>query len=511
MWGCKVDLKHAYFHLELANALKSYVRMEIGTQLWEFQAACFGLNCLPYLWTQIMKVPLKRWRKRGFQVWVYLDDILLVAQNPKTLAKQVGILLQDLEEAGLQVNHNKSVLDPSQEIQHLGFMINFREGRLEIPVGKAKQIRKELGKLVTTSAMSCRKMAAILGTVRSFLTALPILRAFSDQMVGFVSQATQHGWAKKLLIPASLQKEVRDIKLLIEGWQGRRFQDRVPVRDLHSDSSDWAWGGLDSTSGRQVQEFWREDQILHINVKEIRAAVHTVQALAQPGEMVHLKVDNSVCWAYLRKGGGRLPHLNALVRPLFRWCQENEVQLKVSLVPSADMLADKLSRTAPDSGDYTLNRAVFRQVREKFATSCWPQVDCFASPGNRQLPKYISRWPHHGAWATDALQANLETLQDIYANPPWTLVAQWLQRLRENPHLRCLTVVPNWAGCSWWPQLVKLHCTSAPVILIQPRWGLFQNCLAEKMPPTRWPLLCVLLSGKFWRESKHRLRITHII
>ncbi len=44
-----------------------------------------------------------------------------------------------------------------------------------------------------------------------------------------------------------------------------------------------------------MQEFWRTEKSLHINVKEIKAAVHTVQALAKPGELVHLNVDNIVC------------------------------------------------------------------------------------------------------------------------------------------------------------------------------------------------------------------------
>ena len=66
-------------------------------------------------------------------------------------------------------------------------------------------------------------------------------------------------------------------------------------------------GGLDVSSGSQVQEWWRSQGGLHINVKEMHAAALTVQALARPGEKVHLHVDNSVCHAYLKKGGGNSP------------------------------------------------------------------------------------------------------------------------------------------------------------------------------------------------------------
>ena len=303
MWGCKVDLKHAYFHLGVADKLKPFLRIQIGQEQWQFQAACFGLNCLPFLWSQVMKVPVKRWRSRGIQVWVYLDDILVVSQSKARLEKDMETVLKDLEESGLMLNHKKSQLVPSQVLPHLGFVINFKTGRLEIPQEKVRQVKKELGKLVTQSSMSCRKMAAILGTVRSFLTALPFLRAFTDQMVGFVNQAFTAGWNKALPIPMSLQEQVREVKQLIEGWQGRLFQGRCAVRNLHADSSDHAWGGVDLTSGQCVQEFWRSDRKLHINIKELSAAAHTVRSLAKPGEIVHLSVDNSVSWSYLRRGG----------------------------------------------------------------------------------------------------------------------------------------------------------------------------------------------------------------
>ena len=47
MWAAKIDLKDAYFHLELGNQLKRFMRLQVGDQIWEFQAACFGLNILP--------------------------------------------------------------------------------------------------------------------------------------------------------------------------------------------------------------------------------------------------------------------------------------------------------------------------------------------------------------------------------------------------------------------------------------------------------------------------------
>jgi hypothetical protein len=150
-------------------------------------------------------------------------------------------------------------------------------------------------------------MAAILGATRSFLMAMPFLRAFTDQLVQFVNQQEQLGWDRKIKIPSALQAQVREMGALMDQWKGRTFQGKTPVRELHSDSSQEAWAGVDVKTGHLVQEFWRDKRGLHINVKELEAAINTVQSLAKGGEHVLLKVENSVTFWYLTKGGGKSP------------------------------------------------------------------------------------------------------------------------------------------------------------------------------------------------------------
>ena len=150
-------------------------------------------------------------------------------------------------------------------------------------------------------------MAAILVATRSFLMAMPFLRAFPDQLVQFVNRQEQIGWDKKVQIPSALMAQVKEMGILMDQWKGRTFQGKPPVRELHSDSSQDAWAGVDVTAGTLVQEFWRDKSCLHINVNDLEAGINTVQSLARPKKHVLLKVDNSVTFWYLTKGGGRSP------------------------------------------------------------------------------------------------------------------------------------------------------------------------------------------------------------
>ena len=164
------------------------MNVQVEDKIFQFEAGCFGLSTLPQQFMTLMKVFLKNWRKQGIMTFVYLDDILVIAKSPKTLEKQTQKILEDLHHAGFVVNHKKSQLEPTQQVQYLGFHLNFEKGCLEVPAEKIKTVRREFGKLVTHKEMTPRKMSNILGVVRSFLVAIPHLRAFTDKMVQFVSQ-----------------------------------------------------------------------------------------------------------------------------------------------------------------------------------------------------------------------------------------------------------------------------------------------------------------------------------
>ena len=75
-------------------------------------------------------------------VFIYLDDIVIFGKNPDALGRYLDLALRDLHQAGMQINAEKSVLQPVQELHHLGFTINLKEGYLSIPTEKLRSIRQ---------------------------------------------------------------------------------------------------------------------------------------------------------------------------------------------------------------------------------------------------------------------------------------------------------------------------------------------------------------------------------
>ena len=91
---------------------------------------------------------------------------------------------------------------------------------------------------------------------------------------------------------------------MLQEWKGRQFQGKCSVRHLHSDSSSHGWAGVDLKNGGAVQEFWRDQQGLHINVKELMAAIHTVKSLARPERNSHPFSGQQCDLLLLAEGGG---------------------------------------------------------------------------------------------------------------------------------------------------------------------------------------------------------------
>ena len=103
---------------------------------------------------------------------------------------------------------------------------------------------------------------------------------------------------------------------------------KVGIRDLKKylePGLTWAWGGVDSTQQSFIQEYWRGEHTLHINAKELKAAVQTIKSFAQKEESILLNIDNQVALSYLRKWGGKKDYLNKIMLELLDWSFERNI------------------------------------------------------------------------------------------------------------------------------------------------------------------------------------------
>ena len=75
----------------------------------------------------------------GIRILIYMDDMLLMANSKKSIQEHTYATLFLLENLRFIINHKNSILDPSQEMEFLGMMINSQMMELKLPGEKIKK------------------------------------------------------------------------------------------------------------------------------------------------------------------------------------------------------------------------------------------------------------------------------------------------------------------------------------------------------------------------------------
>ncbi len=113
-WFCSLDLKDAYFHIQIAPHHRRFLRFAFEGVAYQYTVLPFGLSLAPRTFTKCMDAALSPLR----QEW------LILAQSEVELLSHRTLILSHLERLGLRVNFAKSALSPSQRISFLGTVLD---------------------------------------------------------------------------------------------------------------------------------------------------------------------------------------------------------------------------------------------------------------------------------------------------------------------------------------------------------------------------------------------------
>jgi hypothetical protein len=126
-----------------------------------------------------------------------------------------------------------------------------------------------------------------------------------------------------------------------------------------------------------------------------------------------------------------------LVRRLRLVIVPSWVSRELGWIPAADFLSRVVGRR--QQAEWSIPRDVFEDTVRAFRVE--PQLDLFASAGNRRRPRYCSRYPERASEG-DALSRPWPR-GDVYGFPPFALLGRALQHWRHtSPQSRFLLVAP---------------------------------------------------------------------
>ena len=238
---------------------RRYLRFTMGGVPYQFRVLCFGLTTALQVFTRLMAPISAILHRYGIRILRYLDDWLILAKSRTTCIQARDRLLHLCEELGLQVNHGKSSLVPSQDMTYLGMQI------LSVWfIAKPTETR----------------VVNLLNIIEEFLSSPSPPAALWRRLLGHLSSLTllvKGGMLRMRSLQLRLRSKwnFRDDYLRIPWdplcqedllWWSRAIQQRegvdlsLPVPDLsfYSDASDVGWGAI--IGEQQVSGVWTPSQ-----------------------------------------------------------------------------------------------------------------------------------------------------------------------------------------------------------------------------------------------------------
>ena len=120
-WAASLDLQDAYLQIPIHTSHRKFLRFPCDKSIYQFRALPFGLSTAPWLFTKVMDEVKKMLHKRGIQVYMYLDDWLVVADSERQCATHIATVRQLCLHLGLVVNDKKSTVHSDARFCLSGF------------------------------------------------------------------------------------------------------------------------------------------------------------------------------------------------------------------------------------------------------------------------------------------------------------------------------------------------------------------------------------------------------
>jgi hypothetical protein len=492
-----VDLTDAFLHILIHRQFRRYLRFHWEGTTFQFRTTPFGLSVVPWLFTRITK-PILQWaRQKGIRISAYLDDWILIANSKEQAQTQTTALLQTLNSLGWLINYQKSQLNPSQVLDHLGFQLDSQSMTIRLPGSKIRDLRRSIREVLKNSTTQTpRRIHSLTMRIKAATLAIFPANLHTQALMYFKNNVVKNvrDWDKTYPLPQACLTELRWWLSNLSQWNGRSLLPQTPEHCIFVDASDKGWGGV--FQDRVVQGLWTADErVQSINWRELKAIELTLLAFPNLHDTsVLIRTDNTTAKAYInRQGGTRSLSLSQLATKIWNSCLQRNLQVQAQHIPGiANTQADLASRRFYLKNLWKLTPPTFAYLQRRWGPH---DVDLFADRTTNLLPRYVSWKLDPQAIATDALSIPWTPFHNPYMNPPWNLIMPTLQKIKEERLRQVTLVVPHWPTAIWFPLLTSMAIES-PVIL-DPKTQTMLSIPSAPCPWTNpnWKLSVWKLSG----------------
>lgn len=460
-----VDLKDAYYSVNVDISCRKYLRFFWNDKLYQFTCLAQGISCAPRIFTKIMKPIFSHLRTRGYLSTYYLDDSLLIGYDYDSCLANLEATKDTLINAGFIINYTKSCFIPTKEITYLGFCINSVTMSVSLPAHKKKLILDLCAKFAKKFRFVLREVAAFIGILVSSLPAVQYGALHYRYLEKCKIDALSHACGNYDETVELSELARTEIKWWSDNinYSFRPILTPPPTVFIETDASLSGWGA--HYKGQSTGGHWSvAEATLHINVLELKSILFSLQSFFFQVTGIHVRIqtDNSTAVCYINNFGGvKSIDCHAITKEIWLWALDRKIFISAEhLAGSLNVHADKASRVFDENTEWQIDPIIINKLTNIFGKF---DIDLFASRLNTHCEKYCSWRPDPKAMFIDAFSRNWNNFAKPYLFPPFSVITTCLQKISQDL-AQVIFVAPLWPTQVWFPKM--MHMLIAPPIIL---------------------------------------------
>jgi hypothetical protein len=177
-WATSLDLKSAFNHLRVSKEMRPFLCFMCRGDVYTYRAMPFGARHSPRLFTEVLGYALRYIRAHWeVRVIAYMDDILLLHQDPVVLERSTLQIAVYLGELGWTLSTKKCEFTPKQVVKYIGWHWSFRTLTVcmtaEIRTAMLKTIMDTFRKTVKGVLIPCKRLGVLIGSLNFLRVQIP--------------------------------------------------------------------------------------------------------------------------------------------------------------------------------------------------------------------------------------------------------------------------------------------------------------------------------------------------
>ena len=452
------DLTSGYHHVDIFPEHCKFLGFEWTfangvTKYFEFLVLAFGLATACYVFTKLLRPLIKKWRNIGIKSVIYLDDGINAHSSYKSCKIATDKIVHDLEQAGFIINIKKSNLEPQQEGEWLGTILNTKNMTFYIPERKIKKMLKSISDILSYNITTPKELSKIAGTLSSMHLSLgPVVRLFTRAIYSQIQKSTS--WYQRLKVDECCKFELNFWRNNVNKINGYSLKPkRTTSQILFTDASQSSYGGfiLERLERKICRgNFNLLETTRSSTERELLAIKYSLKSFSHLlcHESVNVRTDNLSASRILEIGSAK-PWLNSIAVDIFKLCVKHDINIHSTWIPrEQNVIADYYSKLK-DTDDWSIDNNSFKQILKIYGPV---DYDRFADHKNKKVYCFNSKYYCPGSKGVDAFTKDWSQSTLNWLCPPIKFITACIDHLRLCK-AKGILIVPEWPSSNFWPKL----------------------------------------------------------